>query len=502
MKFVEFSPPLPRKEEADQDEIHLLFFEPPKETVIADIAASSASCCYGGGKLLQLHSTFPTKPKENLNIHSISCSNVVEYASTLTGYHVFVLPSPTLCWETVAKEMDQLHHSTLDQHKSVWVTEYGYIVHSKFAIRKEVSLLLPQKRLLYILKILGFALFRDSDPQSDDDFSTDGSPECILVSPTANRQRLLKQQSLSVYEQEAYPKFNDNMMLYNYLENAFQRGTPFVIPRVQAGPEHNVGMYGHNVLETQHGQVPPQLVQWFGNVAPRLKNNAGIRVTSVESCLEYARRYMKAFENCDVFGGWEPHGGVYQGLERSQPYIVQRFQKRMFWACAFDIFHYTQSQPWTHALRGKRLLIVSPFETSFREKLDVRAKLYDGVDLFPDCTFVFLKPPQTQADEPSEEFDVELERFQHKVDALRAHYDVALVSAGGYGNLICNHLFETGKSAIYVGGVLQMYFGVSGMRWLRERPDVLRLFLNTHWSRPKAEEKPKNFRNVEDSCYW
>jgi len=37
---------------------------------------------------------------------------------------------------------------------------------------------------------------------------------------------------------------------------------------------------------------------------------------------------------------------------------------------------------------------------------------------------------------------------------------------------------------------------------LRERPDMLRMFMNEHWTRPKDEEKPKNFSNVEGSCYW
>ena len=47
-----------------------------------------------------------------------------------------------------------------------------------------------------------------------------------------------------------------------------------------------------------------------------------------------------------------------------------------------------------------------------------------------------------------------------------------------------------------------MYFGIYGERWMRERSDVMRMFLNEHWSRPKESERPKNFKNVEKSCYW
>jgi hypothetical protein len=59
-----------------------------------------------------------------------------------------------------------------------------------------------------------------------------------------------------------------------------------------------------------------------------------------------------------------------------------------------------------------------------------------------------------------------------------------------------------GKSSVYVGGVLQMYFGVYGERWLKERPDIMRLYMNKHWSRPNEDEKPQGFESVEDSCYW
>ena len=59
-----------------------------------------------------------------------------------------------------------------------------------------------------------------------------------------------------------------------------------------------------------------------------------------------------------------------------------------------------------------------------------------------------------------------------------------------------------GKSAIYVGGVLQMYFGIYGMRWMRERKDIMNLFMNQYWSRPMESERPEGYEKVEKSAYW
>jgi len=208
-----------------------------------------------------------------------------------------------------------------------------------------------------------------------------------------------------------------------------------------------------------------------------------------------------------MYGGWESQGGYLPHIAQSHAYMKDKYSnKQIVWSSALDIFHYIYDSPWTVALKGKRVLIISPFETSILEKIPNMSKIYqkDGQDfnIFPDCTITTIKPPQTQADEVSREFDQELDDFYKRLDAIKDTYDVALISAGGYGNLICNHIFESGKSAVYVGGVLQMFFGILGNRWLQDRPDVIRLVLNEYWSRPKPEEKPKNCEKVERGCYW
>jgi len=59
-----------------------------------------------------------------------------------------------------------------------------------------------------------------------------------------------------------------------------------------------------------------------------------------------------------------------------------------------------------------------------------------------------------------------------------------------------------GKSSIYVGGVLQMFFGIYGSRWLRERKEVMQLYLNENWSRPSNNEKPDGHKHIEKNAYW
>jgi hypothetical protein len=290
----------------------------------------------------------------------------------------------------------------------------------------------------------------------------------------------------------------ENNNLCRYVWRKMSDGKPFIIPRI-AGVENNLAMMG--VISIQDGKVSREFAGLLSGILPTMKKHAGIQISNTQSMCDYSRRYMAAFHKCEKYFWWEPWGNVVMGIAQSFDFVTTNFQKPKFDALALDIFHSIASDPWTLALRGKRVLIISPFAKSFEEKVHIRKEIY-GIDLFPDCVLSFIKPPQTQGDNPSDEFDVELKRFVGELEKIKDTFDIALCSCGGYGNLVCSELFDMGKSAIYVGGVLQMYFGVYGARWLRERPDAMRLYMNKYWSRPKEEEKPSGFKGIEDSCYW
>jgi len=372
-------------------------------------------------------------------------------------------------------------------------------------------------KLVYILHILGYQVF--NDPRiiktyhfhrsiMRDYFAKDALPQPWAVCIPAGVNVLSLPPTLGINIVDVckasngfkHLMFNDEAILHDYIATKLAKNEPFIIPRI-AGIENNFAVFAHIKRQTNTTDVD----QYFQQVAPAMKNNAGIYLPNMNSIMRYSELYLKAFENCELMGAWEPQGNYIQHIAQSHDFMRNSFQgKQPFWVFALDIFHYIYDpKVWTKSLRGKRILIISSFVESIKEKIPLRQKLYDGVDLFPECTFVYMKPPMTQAGEPSREFEVELNDFTRKLDTIQGDYDVALVSCGGYGNLVCNHIYEKHrKSAVYVGGVLQMYFGILGGRWLKERADVVRLFLNEHWSRPKTTERPVNCEQVEGGCYW
>lgn len=292
---------------------------------------------------------------------------------------------------------------------------------------------------------------------------------------------------------------NDNFCIH--LRNNLELGKPFIVPRL-AGIEHNYAVIGAQA--GQRGKFTDEEATYLNKTRSVMKNNAGVFLPSATSVVDYAVDYMKAFHHCDAYFDWEPQGDVAaSGLQLAFEFTYINFKRMRLWAFGvLDIFHVVnQTHPWTHELAGKRILVISPFAETFRKQVPHLDKIY-GRDMFPGCSFTFLKPPITNGKNPSRPFADELDEFAKRIEDVKETFDVALVSCGGYGNPILGRIYEMSKSAIYVGGVLQMYFGVYGSRWERERPMVMKLFKNEYWVRPASEERPAGFEKVEGSCYW
>lgn len=302
------------------------------------------------------------------------------------------------------------------------------------------------------------------------------------------------------------PQLSNNTILHDYILSKFAENKPFVVPRIGIY-ETEFARIGDIWYKTQN--ATPETRDFVQKRITILQQNSGISVKTAPHIMEYSQQYLRAFLNCDLYAVWEKHGGGYKHIKESHDYVVSQacHNKTQIWAKTFDIFHYIYGTPWTHALKGKRILIVSSFAETIHNQIAVREKIYDGVDLFPDCSFVFIQPPQTHGIIPSstdetDYYGVYLTTFTTQLNEIKETYDVALVACGGYGNPVCNYIFESGKPAINVGGVLQMYFGVAGNRWYRNSPEIIQLFLNEHWTRPSPEERPAGAETIENACYW
>ena len=165
-------------------------------------------------------------------------------------------------------------------------------------------------------------------------------------------------------------------------------------------------------------------------------------------------------------------------------------------------------KPWSAALKGKKVLVVHPFEKSIREQYEnnrehIFERIYDADDILPQFELITLKAVQTLAGEEDDRFKTWFDALNWMVEQCRQiEFDIAIIGCGAYGFPLAAEIKRMGRIAIHLGGVTQIMFGVIGSRWEEEYSEFHRNVVNEYWIRPQAEERITNANAVESACYW
>jgi hypothetical protein len=156
--------------------------------------------------------------------------------------------------------------------------------------------------------------------------------------------------------------------------------------------------------------------------------------------------------------------------------------------------------PWSKELAGKKILIISPFKSTIDKQILRKDKIWPNRDVLPNATYITYKSVQSIGGQgPDSNWYESFDRMC--MDISNIDFDIALLGCGSYGLPLSNFIkTKLNKSAIYIGGGLQLYFGIKGKRW-DNSPDVTK-FYNDHWVRPGQEETPQSGKLVEGGCYW
>lgn len=157
-------------------------------------------------------------------------------------------------------------------------------------------------------------------------------------------------------------------------------------------------------------------------------------------------------------------------------------------------------KPWTLALENKRVLVVHPFSSTITEQFSNRTNVKSLDKFLPQFSLQVLKPPITFAGSRSplswrEHFD------ELKFQISKLEFDIALTSGGSYGLPVSTYISrELRKSAVHLGGALQLLFGVRGKRF--EKVPRLSKFMDDTWVRPSQSEIPPSASKIEGGAYW
>jgi hypothetical protein len=130
--------------------------------------------------------------------------------------------------------------------------------------------------------------------------------------------------------------------------------------------------------------------------------------------------------------------------------------------------------PWTQTLQNKTILIVHPFVDTMKAQIPKLHDIWSNVNVIGaphscmpatmnNFKFVRTHLPVTNPTKPW--YDA-LEEMKQDINNI-GHFDIALLGCGGFGSPLLTHITQMAHkpSALYVGGALQLYFGIHGQRW-------------------------------------
>ena len=211
---------------------------------------------------------------------------------------------------------------------------------------------------------------------------------------------------------------------------------------------------------------------------------------------QFAEVMKEACTMADLFSVW------YMPYE---DYFVKKYtqkQTRIAYLTSFE--PWKVSNPWTRALKGKKVLVIHPFEDSVKAQYLKRNLLFGDSNILPEFELKTLKAVQTLAGNEDERFDTWFDALQYMFDeAMKIDFDVAIIGCGAYGMPLAGMIKDAGKQAVHMGGVTQILFGIKGKRWEQEPAyTYIKDMMNDSWSYPLETEKPKSSIQIEGNCYW
>jgi len=285
-----------------------------------------------------------------------------------------------------------------------------------------------------------------------------------------------------------------------YIINLINKNEPFFISRL-----------GCEIINSHNYVVEKKLFY-----SPSLNINAGIYHKTVLDIKKYYQLYYSSVMISNAISVFI----TLDHIKKYEEYFIKNIEKPSLTYQVLEPFYIIleNEKPWTHYLLGKKVLVVSPFVNSFQKQISNNFKMFKNKDnknnnenendnendiFLPNQEFVFYKSFNTLAGNHVHNNWIETFNIMCQ-DIEKLEFDIALVSCGGYGLPLCNFIkTNMKKSTIYVGGGLQLLFGVIGKRWLSNQTILKIINENqTKFIRPSDDEIVKNKNLVEGGSYW
>ena len=263
---------------------------------------------------------------------------------------------------------------------------------------------------------------------------------------------------------------------------AIQSGKPFMVCRFGSTELATIKTFDFELTNKYEGQME------------RVHTLSGLFPETADTGKRFTELMLDSIPDADLIGIWP------QAFEE---YYLKQYGSdtlKCTWLEYLEPWNYPEN-PWSAALKGKKVLVVHPFIDSIEQQYQKREQLFKGTDILPAFELQTLRSVQTSGGGTDDRFASWFDAYEWmKEEILKRDFDIAILGCGAYGFPLASDIKKAGKQAIHFGGVTQILFGIMGARW--DDDEVINRYVSDAWVRPMDKEKPKNASSVENNCYW
>lgn len=238
-------------------------------------------------------------------------------------------------------------------------------------------------------------------------------------------------------------------------------------------------------------------------------NGAGILFTNKFDIKKYCTLYTKSVMNCTSLGIWS--GNMYYQAKSFYDFVQKvSSDKEYICAQALEPYYFMDEKEYKfyEIFENKRVLIVTSHSETTKQQLKKENIFHKSIFHTSTKYYVYKGVQQNGGNNDSNSWDHHFNIMKNDLKNIKQNifdFDIALVSCGGFGMILCDFLYsELNTSTMYIGGAMQLYFGIMGNRW-RNNQNILK-HKNDNWSDvlevDKIESLIKNPQLCENSCYW
>lgn len=242
--------------------------------------------------------------------------------------------------------------------------------------------------------------------------------------------------------------------------------------------------------------------------------HSGIQIVSENDWKEFVESTMNAMIHASLLAVWDGISyrqceSLYKYLEEQYPFI------HTIPAHSLEPYMYMYQDP-EHTVRdpeynfpelfqNKKVLIITSHGDSV--VYQIQRHFYDifhPFTIFHPTTMIQVYKCTQQNGVNGDGYGWKGHYLKMCYDISQYDFDVAFIGCGGFSNLLGYYIYNTmRKSAIYVGGPIQIYFGIMGKRWTMH--PTIQQFLSKNgdtWIQPLTSDEPIEKNATDHGCYW